>query len=173
MEKHDCVNCYKLKPASICDVCQGFVCKDCVQFLEPSTFSFYHSIPEPLSHNRYCSRCYDTNVGPALALYEEILEKAKNIHFFFITRYKPVPLIRRHKEAVKVEECFDRDETILRLAFFAAELGYNAIVEAEVVSKKVRNQGYQKAIWHGKGVPALIDAEKFDRAVSGRYSDDG
>src|SRR4051812_47292377 len=132
MEKEVCIACRKPKATLTCEVCEEFVCKNCVQFLEPTTFSFFKEIPAELSHFRYCSACYDSTVGPALVTYQEIMEKARGLHFFFTTRVRPVPILRKGKDTLRVEECTDRDETILRLAFLAVEQGFNAVIEAEI-----------------------------------------
>lgn len=158
-----CISCRRPKAVLNCEVCQEALCKSCAQFLEATTFSFYKKIPEVLSHTYYCSSCHDEHVEPALAAYEEIMERAKSVYFFFNTQKKAVPLIKRSKESVRVEACVDRDETILRLAFLAAEQGFNGIVEAEVTSKKIRNQGYEKSLWQGVGYPAQVNAERMER----------
>ena len=82
---------------------------------------------------------------------------------FFKTQRKEVPLIRRAKEAFRIEECLDRDETILRLAFLAAREGYNAVIEVEVLAEKIRMGSYQTSKWSGTGVAAQIDGAKVDQ----------
>jgi hypothetical protein len=159
----ECISCRRTKPTRECESCQEPVCKDCVHFLEASTFSFLKKVPEELTHSYYCQACNDTILAPALESYNETMEQAKKVYFFFHTQRKHIPLKNKSKETYHVEECADRDETILRLAFFAAEHGYNAIVNAEVTSKKVRNEGYQKSAWKGLGYPANVDADKLER----------
>jgi hypothetical protein len=163
-----CTSCRRPKANLNCGVCREFFCKGCVEFVEASTFSFLKKIPEILNHHYYCSPCYDEHVSPALASYNEILERARNLYFFTNNQKKPIPIIKRSKEEVRADDCDDRNKTILQLAFRAAELGFNSIIEAEVVSKKVRNESYQKSSWSGLGVPAQVDAEKLERSA-GRY----
>jgi hypothetical protein len=133
------------------------------QFLEASTFSFLKTIPENLKHTNYCPNCYDTEVAPALAQYNATLEQAETVYIFFKTQKKAPPVLKRAKEAVRVDDCSDRDETILRLAFFAAQDGYNALVEVDVTSVKVRNRAYQTSRWNGIGTPAQVDADRVER----------
>ena len=64
---------------------------------------------------------------------------------------------------VDLAECPDRDETILRLAFQAAKGGFNALVQGDVTSRKVRNHGYQKSVWSGTAFAADVDEEKLNR----------
>jgi hypothetical protein len=90
----------------------------------------------------------------------EIVERAKNVFVFFTTQRKEIPLIKRSKVTYQVKDRADRDDTILRLGYFAAKDNYNAITEVNVYSQKVRNEAYQKSIWHGSGIPALVDEDK-------------
>lgn len=72
-------------------------------------------------------------------------------------------MIRKSKISVNVENCLDRDETILRLAYFAAKEEFNAVVDVDVTVKKTREGGSNKsAIWKGSGFPALVDGKKVD-----------
>jgi hypothetical protein len=152
------------KPTQPCDLCQEPVCKDCQELLTPETFAF---LPEPkpkeLTLNRYCPGCFDTHVQPAQTQYEETLETAKQAYFFFKTQKAQLPITKRAQTPLKIESCPDRDETILRLAFLAIREGYNSIVDAEVTSEKVRNEGYQTSRWRGVGTPATVDTEKLER----------
>lgn len=163
MSKEMCTSCRRLKAELNCGNCKEPVCKGCAHFLEADTFSFLKEIPECLSHSYYCDGCYDTHVQQVLVTYQETMERARKAYFFFKTQRKQIPLIRKSKLKVHVGLCKDRDETILRLGFFAAEQGYNAIVEGDVTSSKVRNAGYEKMIWSGTGIPAQIDSSKLDR----------
>jgi hypothetical protein len=113
-------------------------------------------LPAPLSHSRYCGSCFSAEVSPVLEHYEETLGRAKNVLVFFKTRKRGLRVVKREKIPERVDECADRDETILRLAYIAAEKGYGALIEVDVNSKKVRNEGYQSSIWSGSGVAAEV-----------------
>lgn len=92
------------------------------------------------------------------------MERAKSVYFFFTTqKMNLLPLLGKAKEGISVKNCADRNETILRLAFLAAQLNYNAVILAEVKSEKIRNEGYQKSSWSGVGVPANVDAERIEK----------
>jgi hypothetical protein len=144
-------------------MCEENLCKGCAEFLDNATFSFMKKIPEELTHTYYCMSCYNTHIVPALESYNEVMERAKRLYVFFDTRRNPVQYIKKAKEEVRVDDCEDRDETILRLAFLAAQVGYNAVIEAAVVSEKIRNGGHQKSRWKGTAIPAMVDAEKLER----------
>ena len=92
------------------------------------------------------------------------MEKAKDI--YFLTKAYPgyIRVLQRHTKRVQVEACDDRRETIMRLAFFAAELGFNSIIEAEVESSKRRVGGYQSSTWTGSAMPAKIDGDQLERS---------
>ena len=52
---------------------------------------------------------------------------------------------------------------MLRLAFFAAENGYNAVTKVDLRYEKVRDEGgYQTTLWHGSGYAATLDGRELD-----------
>jgi hypothetical protein len=162
MSAVECVSCGKPKAVLECEVCHEAICKKCDQILDPKAFSFLKKIPEELSHLHYCTNCFDSIVAPEMDTYNETLENAKNAFVFFITQRKEIPLIKKTRELLKVEDCDDRDETILRLAFFAAQQDFNAIIDVEVNQTKVRNGAYQTSRWSGQGIAAQVDGHKID-----------
>ena len=157
-----CVSCRKAKTNFVCEICEGDVCKSCVQVLDAKSFSFLEKIPADLAHRNYCGACYDEKVTPELESYSEIMERAEKIFVFFKTQKKEIPLIKKSKEKYTVVDQFDRDETIMRLAFFAAQSKFNAIIEVDVFSSKLRNGAYQTSRWQGTGIGADIDGKRQD-----------
>jgi hypothetical protein len=96
-------------------------------------------------------------VLPGVYAYKKLMKQAKDV---FIVEKQPREGLRVLKKSVsplKVSDCADREETFLRLAFQAAELGFNAVIRAKVESKKLRNFGYQKMQWQGSGIAANLD----------------
>ncbi len=162
MKDQECVSCRKPKGIHQCQVCENMVCKNCTMRVAEGAFSFLRVIPPGVSHSVYCGACFDENVLPVQEEYEEIMERAKGAFIFFKSQRKEVPLLGKSKETHRIESCPDRDETILRLAFFAAQEGYNAVIETEVISEKIRNGSYQTSNWKGSGVPARVNAEKIE-----------
>lgn len=124
-------------------------------------------MPPELTHEVYCAGCADTTVLPALAIYDADMERAREMLVFVKSQGKETRLIRRQEKPVRVDACADREETVLRLAFFAAKLGYNAIIDVDVVSKKVRNHAYQTLVWSGSGTPANVNDRSLpkDRSI--------
>ena len=131
--------------------------------MEPNHFSFWSPIPKPLTYTHYCPSCFDENVAPKLAQYNAILEKAKQLYIFFDTQKRPHCLMHYSRKPVSVKNCTDRDETILRIGFLAAEQGYNAAVDVSIVSKKMRHHAWEKLSWQGDAVPAQVDERKLQR----------
>jgi len=162
MSKALCVDCRKPTQDFSCGVCKESLCKNCVEYLEPGSFSFLATVPEDLSHLRYCRFCFDGKVVPAREDYEEKMNEAKQVFVFFTTQ-KTMPAHKRAKDKVQIKDCPDRDETIMRLAFRAVEKGFNALIDTEVKCEKVRNEGWQKMKWQGQGYPAKVDADKLNR----------
>lgn len=168
MEKIACITCYKPKATLECGLCHDPICKYCARFSDEDTFSFLAKIPADLSHTTYCNPCYEAKVAPELEAYRQTMEQAKEIAVFFKKQNKETRFIKRLEDPVHVIECADRDETILRLAFFAAKANLNSILDVEVTSEKIKSGTYQTHKWSGTGVPAHVNPEKLmkDRSFS-------
>lgn len=158
MEMRRCALCDKNETALRCGICQGSVCKYCARLLDQDAFSFLEKVPEGLSHSVFCPTCFDARVSEPLAVYNDVMERAKDVDVFFKKQHKETRLVKRTEKPVSIEECFDRDDLILRLAFFAAQANFNAIVDVELISEKVGVGSYKKLKWRGSGVPANISA---------------
>ena len=167
MEKKICYLCQKPKATLDCGICSEAICKSCTRFLDEDSFSFLKKVPQKLSHTTYCEPCFHSDVEPQFENYNRTLETAKNIAVFMKNQGKETRLIKRLEEPVQVVNCADHDETLLRLAFFAAEKGYNAIIDVELKSEKVRNGSYQTSSWTGTAVPTQVDDAKLmkDRSI--------
>jgi hypothetical protein len=164
MSENECLSCRKRAGAYECVECENPVCKPCSESLSDPLFVSLEQIPEASVAGRFCGQCFDRDLAPRIEAYRATMEAAKQVFVFFKTQRKHIPLIRKAKVMVKVDECIDRDETILRLAYYAAKEEYNAIVDVDVDGKKVRAAGSTKtATWKGSGFPALVDAAKVNR----------
>ncbi len=159
-----CEICLQKKAQHSCELCEKSVCKNCKEDLDSFTFSFLTKVPAELSKSLYCLHCYDSVVGPARQEYDDKLKQAEEI--YFLTKAYPgyVRVLKRHTKRVEILDCDDRRETILRMAFMAVELGFNAIIEADVKSHKARKGGYQTSRWVGSAMPANVDAAQLERA---------
>lgn len=160
----ECSSCRKRTGLYTCVLCEEALCKPCSETLSDSLFNELEKIPEEQAGGRFCGACFDREMAPRIETYAAVMEEAKQVFIFFKTQRKHIPLIRKSKIKVTVEKCLDRDETILRLAYFAAKDGFNAVIDVEVDCKKIRMEGSSKsALWHGSGFPALVDGAKVDR----------
>lgn len=167
MENRRCTTCQKTKAQLNCGLCQQIICKNCAQFVEEDTFSFFNTIPVELSHGVYCGPCFDAQIQPEIEKYNQAMEAAKNIRVFSKTQSKETRFISRKEALLKVTDCPDRDEAVLRLAFQAAQSHFNAIIDMELSSRKVKNGSYQHLLWTGSARPAQVCETKLmrDRAI--------
>ncbi len=161
--KNTCCSCHKPKANYECPLCKESVCKACTQFMEDGSFSFLKKIPEELSHTLYCPRCFDEKVALPLSNYNELKEKAKEVIIFFKDESQKTRLFSRKEPMLEVTECLDREETILRLAFFAAEKKLNAIIDVDLKSEKVMNGSHRYSRWKGSAIPCHLDEKILSR----------
>lgn len=158
-----CNCCQKPKAQLECGLCQSAVCKPCAHILEENAFSFLSPIPEDLGHSIYCHSCFVQKVDEPFQEYNRLMELAKNVDVFFKEQSKETRLLQRRQEPVKIKDCEDEQETLLRLAFLAAQAGFNGLIDVEIKGKKVRNGAYQTTLWNGVGLPTQVKKEKLLR----------
>jgi hypothetical protein len=158
----NCVCGRTQEPSLKCALCQGPCCKKCVEHLPAETFSFMWKIPNELTHSQYCLACYATKVRPGLMEYNQIMKRAKQIMILDKPRRRPLTILKKFQETLQVKNCPDREETVLRLAFKAAELGFNSVIRVNVDYKKIRDEGYQHMVWQGSGIAVDLDERDLD-----------
>lgn len=151
-----CKTCRKPKANFQCGICQEHVCKSCAQFLNDS-FSFLKKIPADLSHTTYCSNCFDEKVAAPLEAYNTTMEAAKEVMVFTKDQIKSTAHLKRREEPVTVEHCEDEQETIVRLAFFAAEKHFNCLLDVDVSYRKIIVGSHKKTVFSGTAIPTTID----------------
>lgn len=162
-----CGDCQKTKAPLSCGLCAKQLCKSCTQFLEEDSFLFNLSLPPHLQHQCYCLQCFSVSVQPELDRYAELVSQAKEILVFEKSQSKETRLISRKEEPIRISDCVDRDEAVMRLAFQAVQKGYNAVIDLELIGKKVIRDGYQKTYWSGTARPADVSDKKLlkDRSL--------
>jgi len=158
-----CESCRTNKGVDACPMCKAGVCSRCTVELPAGAFQWLEPRPSEFAHLEYCPRCFSDAVEPALLSYQETAEKAREVLVFFVSQRKGIPVTKKGREVLKVDGQEDRDETILKLAFQAAKLGYNAIVEADVRSEKKRHAGWQTSVWTGTAFPAQVDEARMNK----------
>lgn len=167
MSKQNCSCGQKAKSGLICGICESPVCKSCTTFLEEGQFSFLETIPADLAHSAYCGSCFSEKVAPELNTYLELIDRAKNILVYEKNQSKETRLLNRHEKPIKVEDCPDKAETMLRLAFFAAKANFNAVIDVDIIGKKVSEGGsYKRTVYSGTGIPTNVQANKIVRDKS-------
>ncbi len=160
MDSASCCVCQKLKANLKCGLCASPVCKKCVEFVDEGSFSFFKTIPPKLSHTTYCGPCYSEFIIDEKEKYQQLIEQAKNISMFYKDQGKETRRMSRANEIFEVKDCLDREEAILRLAFFAAEKNYTTLVDVNVESKKIRQGNYQHSVWKATAVPVVLEEQK-------------
>jgi hypothetical protein len=170
MEKVACSTCFKPKANLECACCHEPVCKNCAQFLEENRFSFLATVPEILQGSIFCPVCFDSKIQPEIQAYEADIERAREVIVFFKKQTKETRHVKRLEQPVVVEHCPDREETLLRLAYFAIKAGFQSLVDVEISSVKIRSGSRQFSDWSGTGVPADVDLSKIPKDRSIRFN---
>jgi hypothetical protein len=156
MSENLCKTCRKPKANYECGLCQENTCKSHTQFISDA-FSFKVKIPQELSHNTYCANCFDEKVAGPLSDYESMMEKAKEVMMFTKDQTKLTGHLKRKEDPLIVENCEDEEEVILRLAFLAAEKGFNCILDVNIKNKKIVVGSHKKTIFTATAIPITID----------------
>lgn len=169
MESFVCGLCQKPKANFECSLCEKKTCKTCTEILPEGSFSFLEKIPDFLTHRYYCGQCFDEKVAPEQMNYSQMLSQARQLIVFYKNQSEETRLFGRNEKPLKVEGCADREETLLRLAFMAAQKKFNVLLSVELNSKKVRNHGYQTLSWSGFGIPSNVDRDKLKDTPKGKY----
>lgn len=163
MESQTCCVCQKPKASLKCGLCESAVCKYCAQFVEAGQFSFLPALPAYLKHTTFCGPCFDAKITPEIESYNEAMEKARNLPVFLTTASKQTRNFKRTEKPLKVVDCADREETLLRLAFLAVKANFNAIIDVDIISEKVRNGSYQTTKYSGTAMPTQLNSAKLNR----------
>lgn len=158
-----CSNCESPKASLTCGLCAASLCKQCVEILGEDDFSFLPNPSADLKHDVYCRSCFEDKISGQLAEYNEVMDRARELRVFYKNQSKETSRIKRKALAVSIRDCADYNEAVLRLAFLAAQSGHNAVVDMDLTSKKVRDNGYQKTIWSGTALPVNLDAKRLAR----------
>lgn len=158
-----CIFCHQPKAGLSCGACLEPVCRRCVLRLDGEALKLRAEKPEILSHSAYCPNCYDRHVSPSLAEYETTLAHARETCVWSKNYRGHIPILKKARKQIEVEDFADKDELVLQLAFRAAEMGFNALTGTEITSRKSRENGYQRTLWSGRALPVLVDEEKLSR----------
>ncbi len=161
-----CTSCSKPKAHLQCGICGSSLCKKCTQFLEEDTFAYLRRIPQDLMHTTYCEACFENVVSGELTKYQGLMAAAKEIRIFYNDQRRETRLVPRLEDPYSVQDCADEQEVLMRLAFWAAQAGFNSMLDVEVISKKNKVPGSQRMIWSGTGLPAQVDFDRLPKDKS-------
>ena len=136
--------------------------------MSPEDFQYMMNPPEETKHPVYCSGCFATVMTEKIDQYNQNLEKAKQVAVFGKSQGKETRFIKRFETPIVINDCSDESDITLRLAFRAVELNYDALIDVDVTSKKIRNGSYQTSTWSGTAIPVKLDRDKLmkDRSFS-------
>lgn len=154
------------KNVNPCASCQQLVCRDCRGFLDAETL--FENDPELINQGQqlgqiFCSTCYESQALPLIQKRQELEANAQGVYYWSKSYRGRIPVLEKSSKVLTVAQCKDRGDAILRLSYEVAKHGYNGLLNLEVQSKKVRNEGYQKMAWSAQGLPVLIDKAEIER----------
>ncbi|MGZ3724023.1 MAG: hypothetical protein ACXVA9_13865 [Bdellovibrionales bacterium] len=159
----ECITCKNQKAPLTCGVCAAHVCKACAQFASEESVALMEVIPAHYELGAFCQDCFDQTIAPEIAVYNEVLERAEKVDIFYKTQSKESRFIRRTEKAIKVKACVDKDTAVMKLAFIAAQKGFNILVDVETDHDKIRMAGWQTSTCDGSAIPGYIDPDKLKR----------
>ncbi len=149
-----------------CISCESEVKKSLAEIIHEDTFAFLATPPVDIPVGIYCIPCYENKVRAQVDRYNDLMEKAKNVNLYYVAQSKESRFVRRKEKTIQITEAASREDAILLLAFRAVELGFNAIVDVELTSKKVRNGGWHYSVWNATAIPTNIDESYLNRKNS-------
>lgn len=155
-----CETCRKPKASHQCGLCQTSICKSCGHFVGEESFSFLKKIPSELSHTVYCNPCFNDKVSEPLSAYKTTMELAHEVIVFSKDETKKTGHIKRKEEPYRVEDCEDEDETVMRLAFFAAQDGFNCLLDVNITHRKIIVGSHKKTVFGGTAIPVTIEHKR-------------
>ena len=151
------------EPGLKCQICALALNKREAEFVDEDTFAFLSQLPCGVSEGSYCGSCFADRVKPELDQYNLKLDQARNVNVFYSSQSKESRFVRRSEKPIRVEDCDDQDDVIMRLAFMAVEAKLNSLVDLDLTSVKVKNGKWQTSRWSGRAVPAQIDEKSLQR----------
>ena len=167
-QKKQCSFCSSYKNTMDCSHCQDVCCKACLTFVETDQdFQFDSELSNKHKNQSYCPTCSAQVLATDLNLYEDTLQRAKEILVFDISQSKETRLLSRKEKPIKIFNEQDRQVITLKMAYKAAQLGFNAIIDCDIKAKKIRDGSYQTTAYDGSCIPTQVSDNKLikDRSI--------
>lgn len=166
-----CCSCLKSNASFVCVGCNDNVCKKCAEFVTIENFLCLTEMPEGLTSGSYCPSCYETKAQAVLQEHNEMLDAAREVHVFFRGQgqERRSLFLRKNEAPIKVTDCLDADDVVLRLAFMAAKNNFNTIIDVEADSEKIHDGSYTILKWHGTAIPCRGDLHRLNRTVDAKF----
>lgn len=153
VDKKLCLTCSSKKTAIQCSKCIEPSCKKCSFFIDEEEFFHLELLPDEIQGKTFCTACYHETVYGVLENSRELLERAKNVDVYGKEQGSETGLIKRIEKPIVIKDADDKEETLLRMAFYAVQKGYDTLVDVKIESKKTGVGTYKKLIWDGYAVP--------------------
>ena len=162
-DKKTCAVCLTGKATLECGYCQCALCKSCAEFLSENEFQYMEHRPQKLSSLVYCYNCHISTVVPEVEKYQQMLAKAEDVRIFDKSQTKETRLMKRAEKPLYVQKCADPQEATMKLAYLAASKNFNALIEVDIKTVKVREGSYQTSECSATGIPTNISDFKIQR----------
>jgi len=153
MEKKTCSSCDKNNTDLVCGLCEAPTCKTCATFVDEDSFDFFNMIPVSLQNKAFCQGCFANQVSTEIEALKVLLKKARQVNVYRKEQGTETRFIRRIQKPIRVMDCQDEQETLLRLAFLATQQGFSTLVDVEIQSRKIGEGRYKKYVFDGTAVP--------------------
>ena len=160
-----CIFCDSEKANWTCENCNNTICKKHLSKLNPEDYSIKSlNPPKVFSQTTFCIDCFESIVQPEIEIFNEQLEKAKNVGIWTENYRGKLPITKKALKPIQFKDFTDKKDLILALAFRAIEMGFNGVIELKWKSSKVRKNEYQKMIWEGQGLPVELPEEWLEKS---------
>ena len=153
-----CSVCHLNSSDKTCGYCSSAICKKCSHTCSLEMNEWYINKKE--IHHLSCPDCYEQKFIPLEENFDEDMQTAKDSPVWPKTYRGKIPMLNRSQKQFSIQDCADKKLAVLKLAFQAIEGGFNALLEVDVKYTKVRDHGYQKMLYSGTALGAMVDHSK-------------
>lgn len=153
-----CESCHSNNTDKICGYCTKPTCKKCVVYCDLELNEWYKNQKD--IHHSACPDCNENVFTPIYEKFESDMNEAKSLPIWPITYRGKIPISAKSSQLISVKDVKDRKLALLKMAFNAVELGFNALSDVEIKQIKIRDHGYQKMLYNGTSKAIMADRSK-------------